>query len=592
MKSKSRADSILTEVVANHLLSVSEEVGLTMIRAAHSPNVRERRDCSTAIFDAKGQIIAQAPYIPMHLGSMVGLIGEVLKRFPADTLKPGDMYIANDPYNGGGSHLPDITLVSPVIYDGKLVAFVADIAHHADVGGMVPGSESAACTTIYQEGIRLSPVPVRSELGEGDPVVQLIMLNSRTPEERLGDLQAQMAALHVGVRRLQEVYDRFGAGTVAIATEEFLDYSERRARSLIRQFDEGVYSFEDYLDNDGFSDAPVLLKCTATVRDGEMQLDFSGTDPQMPSGKNIPMVATLSVVYCVVKMLIDPDALANTGTYRTIKIIAPEGCVVNPTPPAAIGARAISCGILGDVVVGALTQALPGKALASSGPHSLSTFAGTDSGRTRPFVDYETVAGGYGARSYRDGIDAVRIHASGAANLPVESLELAYPMQVMRYELVENGGGAGTFRGGMPVRRDTRMLAKDGTISLSADRQAQAANGLEGGLAGEPGSFVLNPGTSDEQVLPTVAVGIPLRPGDIVSVRTPGGGGFGSPLRRDTGKVLEDVLDGRVSIMQAEEVYGVVVRDGVLDLVATNRLRSSMESEQRSKMDSKPNASK
>ena len=333
MKSKSRADSILTEVVANHLLSVSEEVGLTMIRAAHSPNVRERRDCSTAIFDAKGQIIAQAPYIPMHLGSMVGLIGEVLKRFPADTLKPGDMYIANDPYNGGGSHLPDITLVSPVIYDGKLVAFVADIAHHADVGGMVPGSESAACTTIYQEGIRLSPVPVRSELGERDPVVQLIMLNSRTPEERLGDLQAQMAALHVGVRRLQEVYDRFGAGTVAIATEEFLDYSERRARSLIRQFDEGVYSFEDYLDNDGFSDAPILLKCTATVRDGEMQLDFSGTDPQMPSGKNIPMVATLSVVYCVVKMLIDPDALANTGTYRTIKIIAPEGCVVNPTPP-------------------------------------------------------------------------------------------------------------------------------------------------------------------------------------------------------------------------------------------------------------------
>ncbi len=579
MQSSGKVDPILTEVVANHLLSVSEEIGLTMIRAAHSPNIRERRDCSTAIFDVNGQIIAQAPYIPMHLGSMVGLIGEVLKHVPLQELKSGDIFIANDPYNGGGAHLPDITLVSPVFYEGKLVAFVADIAHHADVGGMVPGSESAACTTIYQEGLRMSPVPINSALGEKDPVIQLIMLNSRTPEERLGDLQAQIAGLHVGVRRLQEVYDRFGSQNVSSSTEEFLNYSERRMRNLIKNLNKGTFVFEDYLDNDGFNSDPILIKCTASVLDDEIILDFKGTDKQMASGKNIPMVATLSVAYCLVKMLIDPDIPANTGTYRSIKVYAPEGSVVNPKQPAAVGARAISCGILGDVIAGALMQALPQRALASSGPHSLSTFAGTDNVRHRTFVDYETVAGGYGARSYRDGMDAVRIHASGAANLPVESLELAYPMQVIRYELIQDGGGPGVFRGGLPVRRDTKMLTDDGTLSMSADRQSMSANGLNGGLSGRPGRFVLNPDTIDEKILPSVGTGIPLQIGDVVSVCTPGGGGYGDPLSREASAVFQDVLDGRVSVEESERSYGVIIRGDVLDQEATIIRRNKIKDE-------------
>jgi N-methylhydantoinase B len=547
-----------------------------MITAAHSPNVRERRDCSTAIFDPTGQIIAQAPFVPMHLGSRVGLIGEVLKRFPRDTLRPGDVFLANDPYAGGGAHLPDITAVSPVFHRDELVAFVADIAHHADVGGMVPGSESAACTSIYQEGIRLPPVRVYPELGEGDGVTQIIMSNSRTPEERLGDLQAQMAALHVGVRGVQQVCQRYGAATMQACADHFLDYSERRMRQLIARLKEGTYTYADYLDSDGLHGAPVRIQCAATLEDGAVRLDFTGTDPQMASGKNVPMVATLSVVYFVLKMLLDPDLPPNSGSYRPVRVQAPEGCLVNPVPPAAVGARATSCGILGDVLVGALVQAMPEKALAPSGPHSLTTLAGTRPPRGQPFVDYETFAGALGARRHRDGTDAVRIHASGSANLPVESLELAYPLQVVRYELLRDGGGPGTFRGGMPVRRDTRILVPATTLSTTADRETHPAEGMEGGLSGAPSGFILNPGTPAERRVAAVTAGLPLEPGDVVSVRTAGGGGYGDPLERDPSRVLADLLDDRISPEAAKKIYGVAVRDGKVDQEATGRLRRKL----------------
>ena len=576
MSTKTEVDPILAEVVANLLLSVSDELGIAMITAAHSPNIRERRDCSTCIFGPEGQIIAQAPFVPMHLGSMVGLIGEVLKRFPKDTLKPGDVFLANDPYRGGGAHLPDITAVSPVFYQDELVAFVADIAHHADVGGMVPGSESAACKTIYQEGIRLPPVRVYPELGEDDGVIQIIMSNSRTPEERLGDLQAQMAALHVGARGVQQVCERYGAATMLACADYFLDYSARRMRRLISRLKEGTYRFVDYLDSDGFQDIPVRIECAATVKDGVVEFDFTGTDPQMDSGKNVPMVATLSVVYFVLKMLLDPDLPPNSGTYKPVRVIAPEGCLVNPVPPAAVGARATSCGILGDVVVGALVQAMPEKALAPSGPHSLCTYGGTRLDSDQAWVDYETFAGALGARRHRDGTDAVRIHASGSANLPVESMELAYPLQVVRYELLRDGGGPGTFRGGMPIRRDTRVLARDVILSTTADRETHPAGGLEGGLPGSPSAFVINPGTAKERPVRAVTAGISLEAGDVVSVRTAGGGGFGDPLTRESSRVLTDLLDDRISPEVAEKVYGVVVKDGTVDERATDALRKKL----------------
>ncbi len=291
------------------------------------------------------------------------------------------------------------------------------------------------------------------------------------------------------------------------------------------------------------------------------------------------MVATLSVVYCVAKMLLDPDIPPNSGTYRPLRVSAPEGCIVNPVLPAAVGARAISCGIMGDVIVGALAQAMPDNALAPSGPHSLTTFAGTDLDTGQPFVDYETVAGALGARPYRDGTDAVRIHASGAANLPVESLELAYPLRLVRYELVRDGGSPGAFRGGLPVRRDTRVLAENTTVSTTGDRHRRPASGLAGGLPGATGAFTLNPGAAGERAIPSAAAGFPLDAGDVVGVRTPGGGGYGDPLERDPDRVLDDLLDERISARAAKEVYGVVVRRGRLAQSATARLREKIRAE-------------
>ena len=578
MKRGADPDPVLSEVIANLLMSVADEIGLSLIRTAHSPNIRERRDCSTAVLDAQGQIVAQTPFIPMHLGSMVGLIAAVLNRFPKESLRRGDVIIANDPYSGGGAHLPDFTVVSPVIHDGEMVAFVANIAHHADVGGQVPGSESAACTTIYQEGIRIPPVRMQPDLGVDDPVIQIILLNSRTPEERYGDLRAQLAALHVGVMGVMEIFERYGTGTVLRCMDHFLDYSERRIRSAVGRLREGRYTFVDCLDDDGFGDQPVRIQCAATIGGGGIRLDFAGTAPQMNSGKNVPLVATMSVAHCVVKMLLDPELPPNTGTYRAVTIDAPEGCLVNPLPPAAVGARAISCGILGDVIVGALNQAMPDKALAQSGPHALTTFACPDPPTGRPFVDYETIAGALGARPYRDGMDAVRIHASGAANLPVESLELDYALRVERYELIRDGGGAGAFRGGMPVRRDTRVMAAGTTVSTTGDRQRSGAPGIDGGRSGVSGAFIVNPDTAGERPIPTVSASLPLEPGDVVSVRTPGGGGFGDPLDRDPEKVLQDLLDERISETSARDDYGIIVRDAKLDAPATRRQRRRLRS--------------
>lgn len=573
MTHQSIPDPILSEVVANLFMSVADEIGLSLTRTAHSPNIRERRDCSTAILDVQGQIVAQSPFIPMHLGSMVGLIEAVLKRFPRGSLRRGDVIIANDPYSGGGAHLPDITVVSPVIYDNELVAFVANIAHHADVGGQVPGSESAACTTIYQEGIRLPPVRIQPELGADDPVTQLIMSNSRTPEERYGDLRAQIAALYVGVQGVNEIFDRYGVKTTFACMSHFLDYSEKRIRTAVGRLQDGTYTFTDHLDDDGFNTHPVRIQCAATIRGGEIRLDFGGTAPQMNSGKNVPLVATMSVAHCVVKMLLDPELPPNTGTYRAVTIDAPKGCMVNPVSPAAVGARAISCGILGDVIVGALNQAMPDRALAQSGPHSLTTFACPAPPSGRPFVDYETIAGALGARPYQDGMDAVRIHASGAANLPVESLEIDYALQVERYELIRDGGGPGAFRGGLPVRRDTRILAPGTTVSTTGDRQRSGAPGIDGGHSGTPGAFILNPGIDVERIIPAVSASFALEPGDVFSVRTPGGGGFGDPLNREPDEVLQDLLEGRISERSASEDYGIIVRDGQLDDNATSRLR-------------------
>jgi N-methylhydantoinase B len=540
-------DPIKAEVVARHLLASSEEMAATLMRTAFSPNIKERADCSTAIFDAHGQVVALAQRVPVHLGSMVGAVDEIRQRYRPDDIRPGDMFAANDPYNGGGSHLPDINVIAPVFMGECVVAYVANIAHHADVGGMVPGSEAAVCTTIFQEGLRIPPVRIMRQGEVNRDVLELILLNSRTPDERLGDLKAQFAANVVGRRGVLALFERHGVAAAAQHIAAYLDFTARRFRAAINRLPAGSYVDTDYLDGDE-AGSTVPIRLTLTVGGGQLHFDFTGSGRQLNSARNIPYRALLATIYTVAKSLLDPDVPANAGYYRTLTVHAPAGTVVGPVPPAAVGARSISCGVLGDVIAGCLSQAMPAKALARSGPHHLCVLSGTDPRTGAYFVDYETVAGGMGARADHDGMDAVRVHASGASNLPVEALEHAYPLRVERYALWENSAGAGAYRGGLGVVRDYRILGDDILVSLSSERQQVAARGAAGGLPGAAGEFMLNPGRADARQLPSAAADVPLPRDSVLSIRTPGGGGFGHVAQRDPPLTERDIREERMTV--------------------------------------------
>lgn len=547
-------DPIKAEVIARFLLATAEEMGATLTRTAFSPNIKERADCSTAIFDAQGEVIALAQRVPIHLGSMVGAVDEILKRFALKDIVAGDMFIANDPYNGGGTHLPDITVIAPVFIGRRIVAFVANIAHHADVGGMVPGSEAAVCKSIYQEGIRIPPVRIMRAGKLNRDVFDMILLNSRTPDERVGDLQAQFAANTVGARSVLPLFERYGIKETQAAIAGYLDFTETRFRAAIERLPAGRYSAEDFLD--GNQEGEVCrIRLTLTVTKDRLEFDFSGSDPQLESARNIPYRALLATVYTVAKSMLDPEVPANAGYYRTLKISAPPGSVVGPVPPAAIGCRSISASVLGDVIARALSQALPDKALAGSGPHHLYVLSGTDPRTGHYFVNYETLAGGYGARANRDGVDGVRVHASGSSNLPVEALEHAYPFRVERYALWENSSGPGQYRGGAGVVRDYRVLADDIVVSLSSERQHVAAQGMAGGGSGALGAFILNPGTAEERKLPSAAADVRLPRGSVLRIATPSGGGYGPPAKRDPEAIRGDLHEERITSDEVHRAY-------------------------------------
>jgi N-methylhydantoinase B len=523
-----QADPILTEVVARSLTLASEEMGATLVSLAFSPNIKERWDCSSAIFDEAGNVIAQANRVPLHLGSMIGAAEALRAKYPSERIQPGDMFLANDPYSGGGTHLPDINIIAPVFAEGRLVAFVANIAHHADVGGMVSGSESTLCTSIFQEGVRLPMVQVARAGMIVEDIVDIVRLNSRTPDERLGDLQAQFAACRVGVERVGALFTRYGAAIVDGCIANFLQATGRRFAASVQALPDGVYEAEEWLEAAG-ADPEARLHVRLSVTAGRLLFDFSASAAQLlGSSRNVPRKAVLATVYAIAKSMLDADVPSNSGYFDGIEVITRPGTLTDPLPPAAVGTRAITCGVLGDLIVAALSQAVPDSAMADSGPHHLVIFAGPDPKRDTYFVDYETIAGGAGARTRQPGLDAVRVHASGAANLPIEALENAYPLRVERYALRAGSGGAGHMRGGSGVERDYRILGDDISVSLSSARQLRPAQGFKGGGEGLCGAFLLNPGTAEARKLPAAAVDLPLRQGDLVRVLTPSGGGFGT----------------------------------------------------------------
>ena len=505
--------------------SVAEEMGMVLRRTAFSPNIKERRDFSCAVFDPRAQMIAQASHIPVHLGAMPLAVASCVHSL---ALGPGDVAIVNDPYRGG-THLPDITLVSPVFAeDGSppgLVGYVANRAHHADVGGMTPGSMPLS-REIYQEGLIIPPIKLVS-CGELQlPVLHLLLANVRTPEEREGDLRAQIAANAKGAERMAELVGRYGMPAILDAMGGLLAYAERMTRRLLAALPDGRYTFCDVMDDDGIEPEPAEIRVEVTIRGDELEIDFTGTSPQRVGSINAVYAITLSAVLYVVRSLIGLDIPANSGCLAPVRVIAPEGSLINARPPAAVaGGNVETSQRIVDVLLGAFALACPERVpAASQGTMNNVTIGGWDRARNKPFTYYETIGGGMGARPGKDGASGIHTHMTNTLNTPIEALEYAYPLRLRQYSLRTDSGGEGHSRGGDGIVREIEILAP-ARVTLLTERRVFAPYGLAGGGPGKPGRNLLIT-AGDAKSLPG-KTSFDAKPGDVLRIETPGGGGHG-----------------------------------------------------------------
>lgn len=521
---------IRLEVFKHLFASVAEEMGVVLRRTSYSPNIKERRDFSCALFDAAGQMIAQAAHIPVHLGAMPLSVQAAIAAFD---FAPGDVAILNDPYRGG-THLPDITLVTPIFLSPSFFpslslspfAFAASRAHHADVGGMSPGSMPIA-RELIQEGIIIPPLKLVEAGRINQGLLDLLLANVRTPEERLGDLQAQLAANAKGSQRLGELVARYGAAEAQLYMQALVDYAERMTRRLLAGLPDGVYRFRDWVDDDGVDPQPAEIRVAIAIDGDEATVDFSGTSPQRRGSVNAVYAITLSATLYAFRCLLGDDVPTNSGCLRPIRVIAPEGTLVNARPPAPVaGGNVETSQRITDVLLGALAQAAPERVpAASQGTMNNLTIGGWDPARGQPFTYYETIAGGMGARPGKDGADAIHTHMTNTLNTPVEALEYAYPLRVQCYAIRRGSGGAGWWRGGDGVRRDIELLA-DAQVTILSERRVFAPYGLAGGEPGQPGRNVLIR-DGNEETLPG-KITLAAQAGDVISIQTPGGGGWRS----------------------------------------------------------------
>ncbi|WP_417209547.1 hydantoinase B/oxoprolinase family protein [Antarctobacter sp.] len=545
-KPDAATDPIALEITWNGLKSVADECFLTIMRSAFSTNIKERHDHSTAIADAKGRLVVQAENaLPIHLASMAGLMTYILEAY-GDTLAPGDVFIGNDPHVAGGTHLPDINLAAPIFDGTRLIGFVANIVHHADVGGAAIGSMSGGLDEIYKEGLRIPIVRLYRKGELVEDIQRLLLLNMRLPEERLGDLNAQIAAANLGRRRVEEIMDTIGADTLTRTFDEIIERTRLRMQAAIATLPDGDYSFADLMDDDGAGTEDIRIALTIHKKGQAIGFDFTGTDPQMLGNFNCTFNATQSAVCFALKALLDPDVPNNHGIFDAIEINAPEGTLVNCVFPAAVAMRANTCQRIVDVVIGALAEALPDRVIgAANGANTSAVFAGTDPRTGRQYVYLETLGGGMGARATHDGKDGVQVNITNTSNLPVEAIEQEYPLRVEGYALVEDSGGAGRHRGGMGIRRILRPVGHICEFNGVGERFRHQPWGMFGGLPGAAGSFVIESDDGSRCDLAPKASGIRLSPSDRVVIDTPGAGGYGAPEDRSEREKAEDLNSGK-----------------------------------------------
>jgi len=573
-------DPITREIVQNALASAADEMSTALYRTAYSTIVRDCLDYSTSLCDAEGQMIAQGVTIPLHLGSVPFAMETLFRKFGED-MAPGDVFILNDPFEGG-MHIPDIFIVRPVFWEGRRVAFAVSTAHHLDLGGRLPGSSACDNTEIFQDGLR---IPWLRLYRRGEPdgaIFALIRANVRVPQMTIGDIRAQLSACHIGERAVHDLIRRYGPEMFVACASDLIDYTERLVRTEIASWPDGSHTFVDYMDSDGVGGPPVRIQVTVTVAGDTLTADFTGTDAQAPGAINATLSFTAAVVALCVRCVMREEIPNTAGMFRPLRVIAPEGSVVNVAMPGASSMRGITGFRMTDAVFGALAGLLPDRVLAAGeGGNTLVIIGGRRSGRRSavggpPYVYYELLSGTWGARPDRDGNDGLCNPANVASNIPVEQAECEYPVRIERYGLVQDSGGAGRFRGGLGIEREWTLLSGEAHLAIRSDRRDHLPYGLSGGGPGTGSVNVLHR-TEGEEVLPTM-ISTSMRAGERLYHRQAGGGGFGDPLLRDPEAVARDVRNDKVSLKAAREAYGVALDEATLevDVEATEKLRGQM----------------
>jgi len=567
-------DPITREIMQNALAAAADEMAMALYRTAYSTIVRDCLDYSTSLCDADGEMIAQGVTIPLHLGSVPFAMETLFAKF-GDAIEEGDVFILNDPFEGG-MHIPDIFIVKPVFWEGTRIAFAVSTAHHLDMGGRLPGSSACDNTEIFQEGLRLPWLKLYRRGVAEEAIFEIIRVNVRVPQMTLGDLRAQLAACHIGERAVHDLIKRYGPATFSACTEALINYTERLVRAEIASWPDGSYSFTDYMDSDGVGGPPVKLQVTITVKGDALTADFTGTAPQVRGAINNTLSFTASVVALCVRSALKEDIPNTAGMFKPLKIIAPPGTVVNGVMPAASSMRGITGFRLVDTVFGALAQLLPDRILAAGeGGNTLVVIGGQNPDRT-PYVFYELLSGTWGARPDRDGNDGLCNPANVASNIPIEEAECGYPVRIERYGLVQDSGGPGQYRGGLGIEREWRLLDGKAHLAIRSDRRDHLPYGLYGGSSGTGSINILHHAEEDEVLMTMISTSI--QADERIYHRQAGGGGWGKALKRDPSAVAEDVKNDKVSLAAARRDYGVVLNEDTLgvDENATATLRQEM----------------
>jgi N-methylhydantoinase B len=574
--STAQIDPVMLEVVRNKLDDIADEMEITLLKTSHSAIVKEALDASAALFDASGQQIAQATAAPIHLGMIIPAVQRFVEAFPPETMQEGDVYILNDPFDGG-THLPDIVMTAPVIVDGEVIALSTVITHHQEMGGRSPGSTPMEATEIYQEGLRIPPLKLYDRGVQNETFLAMLERNVRIPDAVIGDIHGQLTACQVGRRGILKLVDRYGKDQLRVCMDELLDRAERLTRASVEQIPDGTYEFVDYLDPYGLGyEEPIEIRVKVTIDGARFIVDMTGTAPQVAAPLNCVPASTLSAIYYVLKVATDPSIPNNAGCYRPVEAILPPGSLVNASEPAACNGRSVVVRRTVDALLGALTPALRGKLPAASNGHPLvMLMGGIDPASGSAYVTAEIGTGGMGGRPGKDGLETIQTDTSNSQNVPVEALELETPIRVGYYRLLRDSGGAGQFRGGLGFEKRLEVLRGELRLSHRGERHSTAPWGVFGGESGAMARSLLVRADGTEERLPS-KLDFTMVPGDRLDIFTSGGGGYGDPLLREPQAVLRDVIDGKCSTEAAAERYGVILVDGALDQEETIAQRARL----------------